>query len=45
MNKQDFAEVLHFEVMSPPGQYGTISEWQKNWGLIRFRRPVTERCE
>jgi lipopolysaccharide transport system ATP-binding protein len=39
------AEVLHFEVMAPPGQDATMSEWQKSWGTIRFRRPVTTRCD
>ena len=39
------AEVLHFEVIPPPGQDGTISEWQKSWGVIRFRRPSTEKCD
>jgi lipopolysaccharide transport system ATP-binding protein len=38
-------EVLHFEVMAPPGQDGTISEWQEHWGRIRFRRPVTTKCD
>ena len=41
----DAVEVLHFEVMAPPGQDGTISEWQKGWGSIRFRQPVTTRCD
>jgi lipopolysaccharide transport system ATP-binding protein len=38
-------DVLHFEVMPPPGQDGTVSEWQKSWGVIRFRRPTTTRCD
>jgi lipopolysaccharide transport system ATP-binding protein len=38
------ADVLHFEVMAPPGQDGTISEWQDSWGSIRFRELMTTRC-
>jgi lipopolysaccharide transport system ATP-binding protein len=37
-------DVLHFDVMAAPGQDGTISEWQKNWGAIRFRSPMTTKC-
>lgn len=39
------AEVLYFEVMPPPGEGSTISEWQRSWGAIRFSRPVTSRCD
>ncbi len=39
------ADILYFEVMAPPGQDGTISEWQQSWGLIRFSRPATTRCD
>jgi len=39
------ADVLHFDVMAPPGQDGTISEWQKSWGAIRFRNLTTTKCE
>jgi len=38
-------DVLHFDVMAPPGQDGTISEWQKSWGPIRFRSLTTTKCE
>jgi lipopolysaccharide transport system ATP-binding protein len=38
------ADVLHFDVMAPPGQEGTVSEWQRNWGSIRFRSLVTAKC-
>ena len=38
------SQVLHFEVMPPPGDDGTVSQWQKDWGAIRFRRPTTEKC-
>ena len=42
----DFVEdVLHFEILPPPGQSGTISEWERGWGPIRFRKPVTRRCD
>jgi hypothetical protein len=37
--------VLHFEVMPPPGHYGTMSEWERSWGTIRFQEPVTTRCD
>jgi lipopolysaccharide transport system ATP-binding protein len=38
----DIAEdVLHFEVLPPPGQDGTKSEWDRSWGSIRFHQPVT----
>jgi lipopolysaccharide transport system ATP-binding protein len=41
----DIAEdVLHFEVVLPPGQDGTKSEWERSWGPIRFREPVTTKC-
>ena len=39
------SEVLHFEVMAPPGQDGTMSEWQQSWGIIRFPKPMTRRCD
>jgi lipopolysaccharide transport system ATP-binding protein len=39
------SEVLHFEVMAPPGQDGTISEWNKSWGSVRFSAPVVTRCD
>jgi len=39
------ADVLHFDVMAPPGQDGTISEWQKNWGFIRFRNLISAKCD
>lgn len=39
------SDVLHFDVMSPPGQDGTISEWQKDWGFIRFRSLITTKCD
>jgi lipopolysaccharide transport system ATP-binding protein len=38
-------DVLHFEVLPPPGEDGTISEWQQCWGMVRFRELVTARCE
>jgi len=38
-------DVLHFEMMAPPGQDGTISEWQKSWGAIRFPGLVTTRYD
>jgi lipopolysaccharide transport system ATP-binding protein len=38
-------ETLHFEVMPPPGQDGTVSEWQPSWGMVRFREPATEKCD
>jgi lipopolysaccharide transport system ATP-binding protein len=38
-------DVLRFDVMAPPGQDGTISEWQKGWGAIRFRSLSTTKCE
>lgn len=38
-------EVLHFEVMPPPGADGTVSEWQRSWGTIRFPELVTTRCD
>jgi lipopolysaccharide transport system ATP-binding protein len=38
------ADVLHFEAMAPSGQDGTISEWQKNWGSIRFPSLTTAKC-
>jgi hypothetical protein len=41
----EVVDVLHFEVMAPPGQDGTMSEWKKSWGTIRFPRPVTTRCD
>jgi hypothetical protein len=41
----EVVDVLHFEVMAPPGQDGTMSEWKKSWGTIRFLRPVTTRCD
>jgi lipopolysaccharide transport system ATP-binding protein len=42
----DIAEdVLHFEVLPPPGQGGTISEWQRCWGNIRFHEAVTTKCD
>jgi hypothetical protein len=42
----DIAEdVLHFEVLPPPGQDETKSEWERSWGTIRFREPVTTKCE
>ncbi|MGA7243273.1 MAG: Wzt carbohydrate-binding domain-containing protein, partial [Terracidiphilus sp.] len=39
------ADVLHFEVLPPPGQNGTVSEWQQSWGMVRFRELLTARCE
>lgn len=39
------AEVLHFEVMAAPGQGRTMSEWQQNWGYIRFPGLVSSRCD
>ncbi len=39
------ADVLLFDVMAPLGQDGTISEWQRNWGLIRFRSLTATKCE
>jgi hypothetical protein len=39
------ADVLHFEVMLPPGQDGTVSEWQRSWGTVHFRELVTTRCD
>jgi len=41
----EVVDVLHFEVMAPPGQDGTMSEWKKSWGTIRFPRPVTTKCD
>jgi lipopolysaccharide transport system ATP-binding protein len=38
-------DVLHFEVLAPPGQDGTKSEWDRSWGPIRFRKPVVTRCD
>jgi lipopolysaccharide transport system ATP-binding protein len=38
-------DVVHFEVLPPPGQDGTMSEWDRSWGPIRFREPVTTRCD
>jgi lipopolysaccharide transport system ATP-binding protein len=38
-------DAFSFEVMPPPGQDGTISEWQTSWGTIRFRQPATMRCD
>ncbi|MGD1155330.1 MAG: ABC transporter ATP-binding protein [Terriglobia bacterium] len=38
-------DVLHFEVLPPPGQDGTKSEWERSWGNIRFHKPVTTRCD
>jgi lipopolysaccharide transport system ATP-binding protein len=40
----DVEDVLHFEVLPPPGQDGTMSEWDRSWGPIRFREPVTTKC-
>jgi lipopolysaccharide transport system ATP-binding protein len=37
--------VLHFEVLPPPGKDGTKSEWDITWGPIRLREPVTTRCD
>jgi lipopolysaccharide transport system ATP-binding protein len=37
-------DVLHFEVLPPPGLDGTRSEWEQSWGPIRFREPVTTKC-
>jgi lipopolysaccharide transport system ATP-binding protein len=39
------ADVLHFDVMAPPGQDGTVSDWQKNWGSIRFPSLTTTKCD
>ena len=42
----DIAEnVLHFEVLPPPGQDGTKSEWERSWGAIRFPEPITTKCK
>jgi lipopolysaccharide transport system ATP-binding protein len=37
-------DVLHFEVLPPPGNDGTMSAWDRSWGTIRFQEPVTEKC-
>jgi lipopolysaccharide transport system ATP-binding protein len=37
--------VLHFEVLPPPGQSGTMSEWDVSWGPIRLSEPVTTKCD
>jgi len=34
-------DVLHFEVLPPPGHDGTMSAWERSWGTIRFQEPVT----
>jgi lipopolysaccharide transport system ATP-binding protein len=39
------ADVLHFEVLPPPGHDGTKSEWEPAWGIIRFRQPLTTKCD
>lgn len=39
------SDVLHFEVLPPPGKDGTKSEWERNWGPMRLRDPVTTRCD
>jgi len=38
------AEVLDFEVMAPPGENDTMSEWHESWGAIRFRRLLSTKC-
>ena len=38
-------EILLFEVMAPPGQNGTVSEWHRTWGTIRFPRPTSSKCD
>ena len=37
--------VLPFEVLPLPGIDGTMSEWNRNWGIIRFHEPVTTKCD
>jgi lipopolysaccharide transport system ATP-binding protein len=37
-------EVLHFEMLPPPGIDGTKSSWDKGWGSIRLPEPVTTKC-
>jgi ABC-type polysaccharide/polyol phosphate transport system, ATPase component len=37
--------VLDFEIMAPPGVDGTISEWQKGWGTVRFPKLISKACD